>query len=49
MLGLSPHVPRFVRRFGDLGAAAGEAIADYARAVTDRSFPGEAEVYGVKK
>ncbi len=49
MLGLSPQVPRFVRRFGDLATAANEAIADYARAVADRTFPGEAEVYGMKK
>lgn len=49
MLGLSPRVPRFVRRFGELGAAAEAAVGEYARAVTERSFPGAGEVYGVKK
>ncbi len=45
LLGLSPRVPRFVKRFGDLGVAAGEAIAAYAAAVSDRSFPGPENVY----
>ncbi|HMO31161.1 3-methyl-2-oxobutanoate hydroxymethyltransferase [Enterovirga sp.] len=48
MLGFSARVPRFVRRFGDLGAAADRAIADYARAVADRSFPGPEHVYKPK-
>lgn len=45
MLGLSGRVPRFVRKFGDLGAHADEAIAQYAAAVRDRSFPGDTQVY----
>ncbi|CVI63509.1 3-methyl-2-oxobutanoate hydroxymethyltransferase (plasmid) [Agrobacterium leguminum] len=45
MLGLSERVPRFVRRFGELGKAADAAIGSYAAAVRDRSFPGEEEVY----
>lgn len=45
MLGLSGRVPRFVRKFGDLGPRAEQAIADYATAVRDRSFPGEGQVY----
>ena len=45
MLGLSGRVPRFVRKFGDLGPRADEAIAAYAAAVRDRSFPAEAELY----
>ncbi|RJE83670.1 3-methyl-2-oxobutanoate hydroxymethyltransferase [Paracoccus onubensis] len=45
MLGLSGRVPRFVHKFGDLGPRASEAIASYARAVRDRSFPGEKQVY----
>ena len=45
MLGLSARVPRFVRRFADLGAQADRAIADYAKAVRDRSFPGEDNLY----
>ena len=45
MLGLSGRVPRFVRRFGELGGQADQAIAAYAAAVRDRSFPAEAELY----
>ena len=45
MLGLTGRVPRFVRRFADLGAQADRAIADYAAAVRDRSFPGDENVY----
>lgn len=45
MLGLSGRVPRFVRKFGDLGPRADEAIAAYAAAVRDRSFPEEAQTY----
>ncbi|MGP9804548.1 3-methyl-2-oxobutanoate hydroxymethyltransferase [Paracoccus sp. NSM] len=45
MLGLSGRVPRFVRKFGDLGPRADEAIAAYAAAVRDRSFPAEAQLY----
>jgi len=32
-----------------LGALAEKAITDYAQAVRDRAFPGEAEVYQLKK
>lgn len=45
MLGLSGRVPRFVRRFGELGKEADQAIAAYAAAVRDRSFPASAELY----
>lgn len=45
MLGLSGRVPRFVREFGNLGTSAAEAIAAYAAAVKDRSFPAEDHVY----
>ena len=45
MLGLTGRVPRFVRRFADLGAQADRAIADYAAAVRDRNFPGDDNVY----
>lgn len=48
MLGLTPKAPRFVRRFGDLGGAADAAIRAYAEAVSERSFPAEAEVYAFK-
>lgn len=45
MLGLSGRVPRFVRKFGDLGPRAEQAIAEYAAAVRDRSFPGPEQTY----
>ncbi|MDQ1899616.1 3-methyl-2-oxobutanoate hydroxymethyltransferase [Paracoccus sp. WLY502] len=45
MLGLSARVPRFVHKFADLGRSADEAIAAYAAAVRDRSFPAEENVY----
>ncbi|WP_207099613.1 3-methyl-2-oxobutanoate hydroxymethyltransferase [Paracoccus shandongensis] len=45
MLGLTGRVPRFVRRFADLGAQADGAIADYAAAVRERRFPGADHVY----
>lgn len=45
MLGMTGRVPRFVHRFADLGRTADDAIAAYAAAVRDRSFPAEANVY----
>ena len=45
MLGLTPRVPRFVKRYGALGEAASQAIADYADEVRSRSFPGPDHVY----
>ncbi|WP_415183352.1 3-methyl-2-oxobutanoate hydroxymethyltransferase [Phaeovulum sp.] len=37
--------PKFVRRFGELGAAAEQAVADYAAAVRAREFPGAEHVF----
>ncbi len=48
MLGLSPRVPKFVKRFGDLGPGIEKAIADYAAEVRARSFPGPEHVYPMK-
>ena len=48
MLGFNEKVPRFVRKFGDAGKQAGEAIAAYAEAVAARSFPAESEIYQPK-
>jgi 3-methyl-2-oxobutanoate hydroxymethyltransferase len=48
MLGLSPRVPKFVKRYGDLGPGIDKAIADYAADVRARSFPGPDNVYGMK-
>ncbi len=49
MLGLSPRVPKFVKRYTDLGPSIGKAVADYAQEVRSRAFPGPEHVYSVKK
>jgi len=48
MLGLSPRVPKFVKRFGELGPGIEKAVADYAAEVRARSFPGPEHVYAMK-
>ena len=48
MLGLSPRVPKFVKRYGDLGPGIDKAIADYAAEVRARVFPGPEHVYPMK-
>src|SRR5258707_4252937 len=45
MLGLSPRVPKFVKRYGDLGPGIEAAIAAYAKDVPERAFPGPEQVY----
>ncbi|PZX45783.1 ketopantoate hydroxymethyltransferase [Roseinatronobacter thiooxidans] len=45
MLGLNPWVPKFVKKYGDLGPAIERAVADYAEEVKTRTFPGEDHVY----
>ncbi len=49
MLGLSPKVPKFVRRYGDLGPGIEAAISGYARDVRSRAFPGPEHVYPMRK
>jgi 3-methyl-2-oxobutanoate hydroxymethyltransferase len=49
MLGLSPWVPKFVKRYGNLGPGIEAAIQDYATEVRSRAFPGPEHVYGLKK
>jgi 3-methyl-2-oxobutanoate hydroxymethyltransferase len=49
MLGLSPRVPKFVKRYGDLGPGIDRAVADYAAEVRKRAFPGPEHVYPMKK
>ncbi|MEW6452182.1 MAG: 3-methyl-2-oxobutanoate hydroxymethyltransferase [Pseudomonadota bacterium] len=49
MLGLSPRVPKFVKRYGDLGPGIEAAISDYAKEVKSRAFPGPDQVYAMKK
>jgi 3-methyl-2-oxobutanoate hydroxymethyltransferase len=48
MLGLSPRVPKFVKRYGELGPSIEKAIADYAAEVRDRSFPAAEHTYAMK-
>ena len=49
MLGLSPSVPRFVKRFAELGSAIEEAVKDYASEVRAGQFPGPGNVYSMTK
>jgi 3-methyl-2-oxobutanoate hydroxymethyltransferase len=48
MLGLSARVPKFVKRYGDLGPSIEKAVADYAAEVRSRAFPGPDQVYGMR-
>ena len=48
MLGLTPRVPKFVKRYGDLGPGIDKAIGDYAAEVRSRAFPGPEHVYPMK-
>ena len=48
MLGLLPRVPKFVRRYGDLGPAIESAVAAYAADVRSRAFPGLEHVYPMR-
>src|SRR4029453_17013557 len=45
MLGLSPRVPKFVKRYGDLGPSIEAAVAAYAADVRARACPGPEHVY----
>jgi 3-methyl-2-oxobutanoate hydroxymethyltransferase len=47
MLGLSPKVPKFVKKFGDMGPAIEKAVMDYADEVRNRTFPAEEHTYGL--
>src|SRR5438105_5660805 len=49
MLGLSPRVPKFVKRYGDLGPGIEAAIAAYAKEVRARAFPGPEHVYPMRQ
>ena len=49
MLGLNPHPPRFVREYAHLGGAIEKAVADYAADVRNRRFPGQENVYAMRK
>jgi 3-methyl-2-oxobutanoate hydroxymethyltransferase len=49
MLGLSPWVPKFVKRYSDLGPSIGKAVESYAAEVRARTFPGSEHVYPMKR
>lgn len=49
MLGLSPTVPKFVKKFAELGAAIEDAVKDYAAEVRARLFPAKEHVYAMAK
>ena len=49
MLGLLPRVPKFVRRYGDLGPAIESAVAAYAADVRSRAFPAPEHVYPMRQ
>jgi 3-methyl-2-oxobutanoate hydroxymethyltransferase len=49
MLGLSLRVPKFVKRFGDLGPSIELAVKSYAEDVRTRHFPGADHVYAMRK
>jgi 3-methyl-2-oxobutanoate hydroxymethyltransferase len=48
MLGLSPRVPKFVKRYGELGPSIEAAVAAYAADVRARAFPGPEHVYPLR-
>ncbi|HWK34449.1 MAG TPA: 3-methyl-2-oxobutanoate hydroxymethyltransferase [Hyphomicrobium sp.] len=48
MLGLSPRVPRFVKKFGKVGEAIEDAIRDYASDVRTRAFPTPEHTYAMQ-
>jgi len=49
MLGLSPRVPKFVKRFGALEPSIEEAVKNYAQEVRARTFPGAEHVYPMRQ
>jgi 3-methyl-2-oxobutanoate hydroxymethyltransferase len=48
MLGLSPRVPKFVKRYAELGPAIETAVAAYAADVRSRAFPASEHVYPMR-
>ena len=48
MLGLSPRVPKFVKRFGELGPSIERAVKGYADEVRSRRFPGPEHTYPMR-
>lgn len=48
MLGLSPRVPKFVKRYGTLASHIADAVQAYADEVRSRTFPGADQIYKPK-
>jgi 3-methyl-2-oxobutanoate hydroxymethyltransferase len=48
MLGLSPRVPKFVKRYATLAPSIDAAVAEYADEVRKRTFPTASHVYATK-
>lgn len=48
MLGLSPRVPKFVKKFGAVATAIEDAIRAYAEEVGERRFPAAEHTYAMK-
>ncbi len=48
MLGLSPRVPKFVKRFGQLGPSIEQAVKAYAEEVRGRTFPATEHTYPMR-
>ncbi|MFG1360811.1 3-methyl-2-oxobutanoate hydroxymethyltransferase [Xanthobacter pseudotagetidis] len=46
MLGLGERVPKFVKKYANLGPDIEKAVAAYAQEVRERAFPGPEHVYG---
>src|SRR5690242_5973077 len=49
MLGLNPQPPKFVRQYGNMASDIGAAVKSYAADVRARRFPGEDNVYRMKR
>jgi 3-methyl-2-oxobutanoate hydroxymethyltransferase len=48
MLGMAPRVPKFVRRYAEIGAAIEDAIRQYATEVRARAFPAAEHTYAAR-
>ena len=48
MMGMFERVPRFVKRYGEIGGLISSAAGQYAEEVRNRSFPGVEQTYQPK-
>jgi 3-methyl-2-oxobutanoate hydroxymethyltransferase len=49
MLGLNPRPAKFVRQYANMGADIEAAVKSYASDVRTRRFPGEENIYKMKR